>query len=264
MTPGVTSSGRMHGEHMSSGHESRGHASDGHASGGRASLLLALLFCLAFLPALAEVARYHTDEAYYTDAAIRMRATGDWVTPRAADGSPRFQKPILTYWVVAASYALFGISFFSSRILFLATGALIVLLTLHLARRLFRDETAAIVAAAFAAGNSQLMYAALRSVPDGLLGLAMTASLLGFAGLYFAPDDRSRPRDLALAYLGAGAAVATKGLLGLVLVLYGVLFGIWRGRKLGFRMRSLIAPGPIAAGAGDRALLVRARRRPPW
>ena len=246
---------RSTGPSTSSRRSSSGRTFKERTSGRRAALLLALLFFLAFLPALGEVVRYHTDEAYYTDAAIRMRATGDWVTPRASDGSPRFQKPILTYWVVATSYAFLGVSLFSSRILFLAAGALIVFLTYRLALRLFRDETAAIVAAAFAAGNSQLMYAALRSVPDVLLGLAMTASLLGFAGLYFvpdpfasAPDLRSRHRDLVLAYAGAGAAVATKGLLGLILVLYGVLFALWRGRKLGIKVRDLIAPGPIAAG----------------
>ena len=234
----------------------------GASAGIAASFLLALVFLAALVPSLPETARYHTDEAYYTDAALQMVATGDWVTPRTAEGAPRFQKPIVTYWVVATCYRLFGVSFLTSRIAFLVAGAIVVVLTHRLARRLFRDEIAAIVAAAFMAGNNQLMYAAMRSMPDVLLCLAMTASLLGFAGVLFGPGAgggadggadgavaaEARRRHLALAYLGAGSAMAVKGLLGLVVVLYVWLFVAVRGRSLGASLRSLWAPVPIALG----------------
>jgi 4-amino-4-deoxy-L-arabinose transferase-like glycosyltransferase len=230
------------------------------AAGSRASLLIAAVFFLAFLPSLPQTARYHTDEAFYTDAALQMVRTGDWITPRAADGMPRFQKPILTYWVVAASYRLFGVSFFTSRVPFLMAGAMVILLTHRLARRLFRDETTALVAAAFVAGNNQLMYAALRSMPDVLLSVAMTASLTGFAGAFFrepgtaasgpnaSSDLETRRRDLALGYVGAGLAIATKGLLGLVLVLYALLFVAWHGRRLRITFKDGWAPGSIGLG----------------
>ena len=234
------------------------------SAGIAASFLLAFVFLAALVPSLPETARYHTDEAYYTDAALQMTATGDWITPRTAEGAPRFQKPIVTYWVVATCYRLFGVSFMTSRIAFLIAGAIVVVLTHRLARQLFRDEIAAIVAAAFMAGNNQLMYAAMRSMPDVLLCLAMTASLLGFAGVLFGPGTAGgnggaaataasaevRRRHLVLAYLGAGSAVAVKGLLGLVVVLYVWLFVAARGRKLGASLRSLWAPAPIALGTG--------------
>lgn len=233
----------------------------GASAGIAASFLLALVFLAALVPSLPETARYHTDEAYYTDAALQMVATGDWITPRTAEGAPRFQKPIVTYWVVATCYRLFGVNFLTSRIAFLIAGAVVVVLTHRLARRLFRDEIAAIVAAAFMAGNNQLMYAAMRSMPDVLLCLAMTASLLGFAGVLFGPRAaggaggaggaaaaEARRRHLALAYLGAGSAMAVKGLLGLVVVLYVWLFVAVRGRTLGASLRSLWAPVPIALG----------------
>src|SRR5262245_15975291 len=71
------------------------------SAGIAASFLLALVFLAALLPSLSQTARYHTDESYYTDAALQMITTGDWITPRTAEGAPRFQKPIVTYWVVA-------------------------------------------------------------------------------------------------------------------------------------------------------------------
>ncbi|HWN81732.1 MAG TPA: glycosyltransferase family 39 protein, partial [Candidatus Udaeobacter sp.] len=180
----------------------------------------------------------------------QMLETGDWITPRTAEGAPRFQKPIVTYWVVAACFDLLGVSFLTARIAFLVVGAAVIVLTHRLARRLFRNELAAVVAAAFMAGNNQLMYAAMRSMPDVLLCLAMTASLLGFAGVLFAGEPGGvttpeRRRRLALAYVAAGFAVAVKGLLGLVVVLYVLLFVVV-GRK---SLRSVWAPVPIAVGA---------------
>ena len=48
--------------------------------------------------------------------AVRMVRTGDYVTPHFADGTRRFEKPILSYWLIAASYRHLGISLFSSRL----------------------------------------------------------------------------------------------------------------------------------------------------
>jgi 4-amino-4-deoxy-L-arabinose transferase-like glycosyltransferase len=54
------------------------------------SRLLALLLVLAFfavqIPRLFDASRYHGDERFYTDAAIGMLESGDYLTPRYPSG----------------------------------------------------------------------------------------------------------------------------------------------------------------------------------
>ena len=47
------------------------------------------------------------DEPRYAECTREMRASGDWVRPRF-NGEPRYQKPILIYWVMLAGTALAG------------------------------------------------------------------------------------------------------------------------------------------------------------
>ena len=49
----------------------------------------------------------HPDEGLYLQAAREMHDRGDWLTP-TVDGRPDFTKPPLLYWLMGASFALFG------------------------------------------------------------------------------------------------------------------------------------------------------------
>jgi 4-amino-4-deoxy-L-arabinose transferase-like glycosyltransferase len=88
-----------------------------------------LLFGVGLWPFSASFVAHHPDERHYTDAALWMLRNGDFLIPHCADGSLRFEKPILTYWVIAASYAVFGISPLSSRLPFLLAGCGVLWLT---------------------------------------------------------------------------------------------------------------------------------------
>ena len=55
------------------------------------------------------------DEPRYTEIAREMYVTGDWITPRLA-GMHWFEKPALTYWLVAAGFQAFGVSEFAARL----------------------------------------------------------------------------------------------------------------------------------------------------
>lgn len=195
-------------------------------------LLLVLLFFGALLPTLPKLARYHGDERYYTDAAITMIQSGDYLTPRYADGTERFKKPLLTYWILCASYKVLGISVFSSRLPFLFAGCGVVWLTWRLGRTLFAAPGPALIGAVVLAANVQTMTIATRSTPDIFLCLFVTASLCGFAELLL--PESVNWRSYALAYLGAGLACATKGLWGLLPLLFATGFWLWRGRHIPF------------------------------
>jgi len=189
---------------------------------GRWIALLIAIFFVGLLPTLPDLSRYHGDERFYTDAAITMVQTGDYLTPRYADGTERFKKPLLTYWALCVSYKIFGISVFSSRLPFLLAGCGVVWLTWRLGRTLFGSREPALVGTLVIAANIQTMTIATRSTPDILLCLFVTASLCGFAELLL--RDSRTWKSYALAYLGAGLACATKGLWGALPVLFALVF----------------------------------------
>ena len=55
------------------------------------------------------------DEARYSEIAREMLESGDWVTPRLS-GIEHWHKPPLTYWTIAASFAVFGLNEFAARL----------------------------------------------------------------------------------------------------------------------------------------------------
>ena len=217
----------------------------------KGALVLAFLFFLLNLPALPSLSRWRGDEQFYTDAAIGMEKTGDYLTPTYPDGSLRFKKPILTYWLVLLGYKVFGFNYFASRLPFLISGALSVWLTFELGRVLTRRPREALVATAIMASNLTVLHTSIRSTPDMPLCLFLLTSLLGFAGLLF---QERRTSSYALAYFGAALAIATKGLSGFLPVLYAFLYRAI-ARPPGLRARDLLHPAItpaalIVAGAG--------------
>jgi 4-amino-4-deoxy-L-arabinose transferase-like glycosyltransferase len=199
--------------------------------------ILIIIFFLAFAPLLSSTARYRGDESFYTDAAIRMVQTGDYLTPYYYDGTPRLRKPIFIYWVLAASYKIFGINLFSSRIPFLIAGCLVIWLTYKLYFLFFRRAEGAVIAAAIIASNLTLFHVSVRSTPDAFLCLFISVSLYGFARLIFKRDRRTA--TYIFAYVGAGLAAATKGGWGVLPVIFSFSFCFLR-KGAGARPRDLI------------------------
>ncbi|OGP52473.1 MAG: hypothetical protein A2Y65_05960, partial [Deltaproteobacteria bacterium RBG_13_52_11] len=189
-------------------------------------VILIIVFFFAFLPLLSGTARYRGDERFYTDAAIRMGQTGDYFTPYYHDGTLRLRKPIFIYWAVVASYKIFGINLFSSRIPFLIAGCLVIWFTYKLSLLFFRRKEWAFIAAAVIASNLTLFHVSVRSTTDTLLCLFISMSLYGFARLIFNRDQRMI--NYIFAYVGAGLAVATKGGWGILPVGFAFFFCLFR------------------------------------
>ncbi len=205
---------------------------------------LVALFVLALLPILPRVSTYFGDEHYYTDSVIRMIRTGDYVTPTTADGSLRFNKPIFTYWALAAGWRVLGVGLFGARIGSLLAGAALLWLTWRLGATLF-GRTAGVLAALVLFSNNQVVSASMRSTPDVFLCLFVTLSLYGFARVIF--SDRRTPASYLCAYIGAGLAVETKGLSGLLPV--ALAFGFCALRRDAPRPRDLLHAPAMLAGA---------------
>ena len=76
-----------------------------------ALLALASLLLLVDLGGLGLTDR---DEGSNAEAAREMLETGDWISP-TLNYEPRFAKPAFVYWIISASYAVFGVNEFSAR-----------------------------------------------------------------------------------------------------------------------------------------------------
>ena len=208
-------------------------------------LLIGVVFVsLAFL--LPSVAKYHGDECFYTDAAIRMTQSGNYWTPYAASGALRFAKPILPYWAVLAGYAVCGINFLGSRIVFLIAGCSVLYFTYRLSLTLFGRPKEAVLAALIMGSNVQLLTISIRSTPDALLCLFVLLSLWGFARIIFQNDMAWK--SYGLAYVGAGLAIETRGLPGVGVLLFPFLFCLLfrRGQT---RLRQLLEWKAIVLGS---------------
>lgn len=101
-----------------------------------------LIFCFCALTyKLGGVPPYHSDENFYVESSRNMVESGDYLTPIYND-KKRFAKPILYYWLVSASYKIFGVNLVSARMTSALFGSLAVGLLYLVSRRLFEKRIA--------------------------------------------------------------------------------------------------------------------------
>ena len=72
------------------------------------SLRIALLAILLAFGFLGSRGIWDPDEGRYTNVALTMLDTGDWLNPQRNDDTGHWTKPPLTYWAIAGSVATFG------------------------------------------------------------------------------------------------------------------------------------------------------------
>lgn len=186
-------------------------------------LIVPLLFLLFSAPSALDHLFFHDDERRYNDAVIFMMEKNDFLTPLQWDGeTPRFKKPIITYWVLIAGYKIFGISPFSSRFFFWLAGAMLVVISYFMASSLLRNRKTAFLTAFIVASNPLVLMSAGRTIPDILLVLFLTISAWGFLEIMV----RARPakKFYWMAYLGAALAFETKGIPAAVFAGISILF----------------------------------------
>ncbi len=208
------------------------------------TLLLILASFLLYFGGLGGYGLLEPDEGRYSEIPREMLETGDFVTPRL-NYVKYFEKPVLHYWLTAASLAVFGENEFAGRFwpALLALGS--VLATWILARRLYGLPTAFFSSVILA--TSLLHFAIGRiNIIDMPLAFFLT---LAMAGLRFGMDEagdlssaKSR-RYLLVFYAGMALAVLSKGLIGIVLP-GGILFWyILLTRRWNLVRRLLYMPG---------------------
>ena len=207
--------------------------------------VLLVLFVAALIYVIPTAAKYHGDERFYTDASLRMMQFGDYWTPYFSDGRIRLLKPVLTYWVIVASFKSLGVSLLASRLPFVIAGVLLLIVLYQLARTVLNCRQTAWLSVAILASNFQFLTLCTRATPDILLCLFVLTSMWGFARIWF-QDDRTWLGP-ALAFVGMGLAVQTKGLLGMCPLGANLIFALF-ARPGWERIRRLMRWEAIMAG----------------
>src|SRR5437870_10416474 len=156
-----------------------GRGPDAAASPSRAHLALLLVICaLVFFLGLGALGLTDRDEGSNAEAAREMVESGDWLTPML-NGTPRFAKPILIYWLIACSYLVFGVSEFTARLPSALFGTLLVLMQYAFATRLL-GPTVGFRAALMLLLNFEVLAIGRMVLTDMVLVFFTTLSIFSF------------------------------------------------------------------------------------
>lgn len=198
------------------------------------------IYFILQLPFASTLVVMHPDERHYAYSAQHMIETGDWLIPKTPAGELRLRKPIIPYWISAAGFETVGMGVLGSRLFWVFCSLGILALTYALARTLGAGERASLLAMFLTGGNPLFMRASVNAIPDMPLTLFMLASVLGFARLL--KDDDPPPYAAWLAWIAAGLAVLTKGILPFVLLAVVFTSALLFARG---RLKNILKPLPI-------------------
>jgi 4-amino-4-deoxy-L-arabinose transferase-like glycosyltransferase len=206
------------------------------ASGMRAALapwtwpvLLAAAVWLGLFHGLGSVPLFDVDEGAFGEATREMLARGDYVSTWL-NGQPRFDKPILTYWLQAASVRLFGLDEFALR-LPSALAATAWIGAIYGFVRGVLDRGTARAAAFIAATSAGVVVVGRGAIADALLNLFLALALFDVYRELVDPRPRWRRR----AFLWIALGVLTKGPVALLVpaAASALAFGL-QGRMAGW------------------------------
>ena len=170
-----------------------------------------LFFAAAYLIPAAGRPMMRPDEFRYAEIPHEMLESGDFVTPRLL-GARYFEKPVLGYWLVAASFRVFGENRFSLRLpMALAAGLTALLIGLWV-RREKRDDGAGCFAALLYLSSALAFALGTTAVLDAPLCLFTTATII-CARMAVTTERWNFERSILLVLCGvcAGLGFLTKG-----------------------------------------------------
>jgi 4-amino-4-deoxy-L-arabinose transferase-like glycosyltransferase len=171
--------------------------------------LLLLVAFLTFFAGLGRAAIGDSDEAFYAEASREMVESGDWLTPYY-NYELRFQKPILYYWLVAATYTVAGVDAASARFPAAAAGLLLVLVAYTVGRRWY-DAEVGLVAGLVTATSFGYYFVGRLALPDLPLALFIVVATWGV--IESMADAAAGRQPAARWWLLAAAAAAGLGFL---------------------------------------------------
>jgi 4-amino-4-deoxy-L-arabinose transferase-like glycosyltransferase len=209
----------------------------------RGNILLLLALIAFYFYGLGHLPLIGPDEPRYAQVAREMLIRGDLITPTLG-GYLWFEKPALLYWLLMASYKLFGVSEWSTRLPAAFSGLVTIAAVFLIGRRVegaapdeqlpaFGSWSAVVLATTL--GIAVFSRAASFDI---LLTMSTTWTLAFFIISELQQDPKLRRRFLVGFYAFVGVSLLAKGLVGLVIPL-GVV-GVYYAFRRRLPQRNLI------------------------
>jgi 4-amino-4-deoxy-L-arabinose transferase-like glycosyltransferase len=207
-------------------------------------LLLFLALCPYFID-LGGSSIWDANEAFYVETPREMMERGDYINP-TFNYEPRVNKPVLSYWIVAGFYHLFGVSVQVQRVPIAIAAMILIATAFFLARAASPSEVSTEAGGWAALGlavSPRLVMFARRIFIDMYITMFMGLTLLFFALAERYPGRRRL--FLVLMYVSVGLGMLTKG--PIAALLPALTFGAYLAfhRELG-RIREMLIPAGIA------------------
>ena len=170
------------------------------------------------------------NESFYAESVREMFESGNFLDIQY-NYEPRYNKPPLTYWLIAASASVFGLNEFGIRlpIILLTIGS--VWLTYLLGKKLY-GQRGGIYALVIMAVSVQLMAVKQYASPEIPLTFFFTLTLYWFIKAY----QENKTKYYYLAYVALGLTVLTKGY-PYIVVIAGII-GLFTLLDNGFNLKS--------------------------
>lgn len=224
----------------------------------RAFFILIAFAATLFLSDIWVYKEFVRAESYFALGARSMVERNQWLTPHAPD-ELQLNKPPLTYWLIGASYKLFGASYGAARLpsVLAAMGVLAVVYLLGTWRY---GNRAGLISVVTLASSYLFVSFARMAMSDMLLTFCVTAAF----ACYIAALTEQTPRSRKLVFVGYVAlalGVLTKGpvALALVAIPIGLELIVRRDRANFKRLRILPGLVVVLAIAAPYFFLVYAR-----
>ena len=235
--------------------------------------------CAVYFVALGNSAIWDANEAFYVETPREMLEANDFLNP-TFNYLPRFNKPVLSYWIVAGMYKVFGVSVTVQRFA-IALGALLIIGCGFVLARIVEDRgprtedresktddrtsnpeprssifdprSSGLWAAAGLAAAPRLVMFARRIFIDIWITAFLSLTLVFFALSERYPERRRQ--FLVLMYVSIGLGVLTKGPIAIAL-------GVGLKNKTALYVPGHIGVG-LALGLAGIRYRVRAREHVP-
>ncbi|HEY6401091.1 MAG TPA: glycosyltransferase family 39 protein, partial [Blastocatellia bacterium] len=173
--------------------------------------LLLLLTALIYVGSAWSPALQDDADAAHAEAAREIVERGDWVTLHI-NGIRYLEKAPLMYWAVAAAYKVFGFTEFATRFP-LAIGAMLLVGAVYYFGRWMGGGKAGFYSGlAMCTGLGVYLFTRIM-IPEVIIAFFLTVAFYFFLKVYLGELDA---RWVYVFYACMGAAVLTKGLIGLV------------------------------------------------
>jgi 4-amino-4-deoxy-L-arabinose transferase-like glycosyltransferase len=177
--------------------------------------------CFVFLVSIGSPPRLMDDvDAVQAQIARNMLVSDDWITARL-DGVAYLEKAPLVYWMMAASYKIFGVHDWAARLPLALAVVLLCFVTYRFGRWAF-DEKAGMYAGTILATSVGLFLFTRILIPDAMLTLTITGSIWAWLRLLEGDEKRSLRWALMMGFC-FGAGLLLKGL---IAVVFPVLAGL--------------------------------------